>query len=112
MKTYWGGDIMQRILALGTRRGWEVSFMPQPLYPWGKSLQYPLDRRLGGPQSWSGQSGEEKHSQSPLRIKPPNPDHPACSQLLFWLSYPSSSKFYIKLFNYFQHTTSAANKQD
>jgi hypothetical protein len=25
--------------------------MPRPLYPWGKSPWYPLDRRLGGPQS-------------------------------------------------------------
>jgi hypothetical protein len=27
----------------------------------GKSLQYPLDMRLGGPQSWSGHSGKEKN---------------------------------------------------
>jgi hypothetical protein len=32
-----------------------VIFTPQPLYP-----QYPLARRLGGPQSQSGQLGEEK----------------------------------------------------
>jgi len=25
-----------------------------------KRLRYPLDRRLGGPQSWSGRGGEEK----------------------------------------------------
>jgi hypothetical protein len=31
-----------------------VSFTPQPLYPRGKSPRYPLDRRLGGPQSQSG----------------------------------------------------------
>jgi hypothetical protein len=37
--------------------------MPQLLYPEGKSPLYPLDRRLGGPQSWSGHSGEEKNSQ-------------------------------------------------
>jgi hypothetical protein len=34
--------------------------MPLPLYPQEKSPQYALDRRLGGPQSWSGQLGEEK----------------------------------------------------
>jgi len=33
-----------------------------PLYPQGKSPWYPLDRRLGGPQSCSGQGGEEKNS--------------------------------------------------
>jgi hypothetical protein len=27
------------------------------LYPWGKDPRYPLDRRLGGPQSRSGRRG-------------------------------------------------------
>jgi len=40
-----------------------VSFTPRPLYPQGKSPWYPLDRRLGGPQSHSGHGGEEKNSQ-------------------------------------------------
>jgi hypothetical protein len=31
--------------------------------PQGKSPWYPLDRRLGGPQSRSGHGGEEKNSQ-------------------------------------------------
>jgi hypothetical protein len=30
--------------------------------PPGKEPQYPLDRRLGGPQSQSGHGGEEKNS--------------------------------------------------
>jgi hypothetical protein len=37
-----------------------ASFTPQPLYSRGKSPRYPLDRRLGGPQSRSGRLGEEK----------------------------------------------------
>jgi hypothetical protein len=40
-----------------------VSFTPQPLYSQGKSPWYLLDRRLGGPQSWSGRDGAEKNSQ-------------------------------------------------
>jgi hypothetical protein len=39
-----------------------VTFKPQPLYPQGKSLWYPLDRRLDGLQSRSGHGGEEKNS--------------------------------------------------
>jgi len=35
--------------------------MPWLLYPQGKCPSYPLDRRLGGPQSHSGCSGEEKN---------------------------------------------------
>jgi hypothetical protein len=34
---------------------------PQLLYPQGKSPQCPLDRRLGGPQSWSGWCRKEKN---------------------------------------------------
>jgi hypothetical protein len=42
-----------------------VSFTPRPLYPQGKIPWYPLDRRLGRPQSRSGRGGEEKNSQPP-----------------------------------------------
>jgi hypothetical protein len=48
---------------LGTRWRWVVSFTSLPLYPQVKSLWYPSDRRLGGPQSRSGCGGEEKNSQ-------------------------------------------------
>jgi hypothetical protein len=47
-----------------------VSFPPRPLYPKGKIPWYPLDKRLGGPQSWSGNSGEEKNSQPLPGFKP------------------------------------------
>jgi hypothetical protein len=71
MKTYWGsGNIAPRILDLGTR--WEVSgqiHAPAAL-PSGKEPRFPLDRRLGGPQSRSGRGGEEKNSQPPPGIEP------------------------------------------
>jgi hypothetical protein len=38
--------------------------------PQGKNPWYPLDRRLGGPQSRSGRDGEEKNSQPPPGIEP------------------------------------------
>jgi hypothetical protein len=38
--------------------------------PQGKSPRYPLDRRLGGPQSRSGRGGEEKNSHPPPGIEP------------------------------------------
>jgi hypothetical protein len=64
MKTYWGsGGIAPRILDLGIRWRWVVSFTHRPLYPQGKSRWYPLDRRLGGPQSRSGCGGEQINSQ-------------------------------------------------
>jgi hypothetical protein len=67
MKTYWGSEgIASRILDFGITSRWVVSFTPRPLYPQGKSPWYPLDRRLGGPQSLSGRGGEEKKS-SPRR---------------------------------------------
>jgi hypothetical protein len=64
MKAYWrSGDIAPRIIDLGTRWRWVVSFTPWPLYPQGKSPPYPLDRRLSGPQSRSGHGAEVKNSQ-------------------------------------------------
>jgi hypothetical protein len=45
----------------------------QLLYPQGKSPCYPLDRRLGGPQSRSGRSGEEKNSQPRQESNPRTP---------------------------------------
>jgi hypothetical protein len=71
IKTYWGsGSIAPHIPDLGTRWKWVVSFTTRPLYPQGKSPRYPLDRRLGGPQSRSGRGGEKKNSQSPSGIEP------------------------------------------
>jgi hypothetical protein len=54
LKVYCGsGGIAPRILDLGARWRWVVSFTLRPLYPQGKSPWYTLDRRLGGPQSRS-----------------------------------------------------------
>jgi hypothetical protein len=63
MKTYWGsGGIAPHILNLGIRWRSVISSMPRPLYIWGRSFLYPLDRGLGGPQSRSGRGGEEEIS--------------------------------------------------
>jgi hypothetical protein len=63
MKSYWGrGYTAPRILDLGTRWRWVVSFTPRPLHPKGKSPWYPLDRRLGRSQSRSWRGCEEKNS--------------------------------------------------
>jgi len=59
MKSYWGsGGMAPHVLDLGSTWRWVVSITPQPLYPQGRISQYPLDRRLGVPQSWSGHDGE------------------------------------------------------
>jgi hypothetical protein len=61
MKVYGGsGYIDSHFLDFVTRWRLVVSFTPQLLYPQWKSPWYPLDRRLGGPQSQSGRCGEEK----------------------------------------------------
>jgi hypothetical protein len=72
MKAYWvSGCIAPRILDLGTRWRWVVSFTTRPLYSQGKSRWYPLYRRLGGTQSRSGSGGEEKNSQPLPGLEPP-----------------------------------------
>jgi hypothetical protein len=59
----WGsGRIDPYFLDISISWRWVVSFMPRPRYP-----QYPLDRRLGGPQSRFGQRGEKKTKQFVLR---------------------------------------------
>jgi len=56
-----GGErIAPRILILGTRWRWVVSFMRRSLYQRGKSPRYSLDGRLLGPKSRSGRGGKEK----------------------------------------------------
>jgi hypothetical protein len=47
----------------------EASGQLHDLYPQGKSALYPLDMRLGGPQSRSGRGGEEKNSRHPPGIE-------------------------------------------
>jgi len=47
-----------------------MAFTPRPLYPWGKSLWYLVDRRLGGSQSQSGHGDEEKELLPLPRIEP------------------------------------------
>jgi hypothetical protein len=71
MKTYWRSwSIAPRILNLGTRWRWVVSFTPRPFYPRWKKSWYLFDMRLGVPQSRSGRGGEEKKSQPLPGIEP------------------------------------------
>jgi hypothetical protein len=54
--------------------------IPAALSP-GKDPWYPLDRRVGGPQSLSGRGGEEKNFQPLPGLEPPY--HPARSPALY-----------------------------
>jgi hypothetical protein len=68
------GEWMYRcFLDLFTSWRWVVSFTPRPLYPRGKSLQYPLDRKLSGPQSpWrSENSWPHRDPNSDLSVVQP-----------------------------------------
>jgi hypothetical protein len=57
----WGsGCTDPHSLDLGTSWRWVGHFTLRQLYPRGKSPRYPLDGRLGEPQSRSGKRGEEK----------------------------------------------------
>jgi hypothetical protein len=79
---------------LGTRWRWAFSFKPRPLYPQENSPWYPLDRRLGGPQSQSGRGGEEKNSLASAGTR--TPDHPARSSALYhWATLQETVSFLI-----------------
>jgi len=45
------GGVAPHIFYLCNTRWWVVSFMFQPLHPWGKNPWYSMDRWPGGPQS-------------------------------------------------------------
>jgi len=49
--------------------------------PQGKSPQYPLNRRVGGSQSWSGHGGEEKN---PSPCHEFNPSHLVFNMVLIY----------------------------
>jgi hypothetical protein len=55
------GGIVWLTINVGIRWRSVVSLMPWSLYPYGKSLHYPLNRRLGRPVSQSGCFGEDKN---------------------------------------------------
>jgi hypothetical protein len=59
---------------------------PAALPPQEKGSWYPLDRRLGGPQSRSERGGEENNSQPPPGIELQNTERPARSPALYRLS--------------------------
>jgi hypothetical protein len=64
--------IDSRFLDFGTSWRWVVSFTTRPLYPRGKSPQYPLNRRMGGTQSRSGRDGEV-NILNPIATRTPTP---------------------------------------
>jgi hypothetical protein len=70
---------------------WVVCFVPKLLYLWGDHRWCPLNRRLGGPQSWCEHFGEYKHLLLPLEFE-------LCpiksiGQLLYWLIIHGSYSF-------------------
>jgi len=75
-----GRDIALLFHDLDTRRGWVVSSTPRPFFTPGKT-QYPLYRRLGGPQGRSGRMENLVSHRDSI------PDRPVRSYSLYRLSY-------------------------
>jgi hypothetical protein len=90
MKTYWEWRCNSTHYLTSVLDGgeWSASYIPQ-----GKSPRYPLDRRLGRPQTRSGHGVEEKNFQPPPRIEPRSSDGSARSQSVYRLSYSGSHFF-------------------
>jgi hypothetical protein len=79
------------ILDVGTSWRWVVSFTPRSLYPWEKSPRYPLDRRLGRPQTtWRGEPIFPLPGLELQELR-----HPARSQSLYRLRNPGSYYLYV-----------------
>jgi hypothetical protein len=75
LKTYLGGGGVERC----TRWRWMISFTPRSLYPREIAPGTGWNRRLGGPQSWSGRGGEEKKMFHSCHHRKLTPGHPARS---------------------------------
>jgi len=88
------GGIAPCILNLGTRWRWVVSSTPRLLYPRRKSLRFPLDRSLGGPQSQFGRGGEKEIFRPSQESNPCRPAHSLVSVLseISRLSYENKNK--------------------
>jgi hypothetical protein len=78
---------------------------PAALYPWRKDPRYPLDRKLGGPQSRSGHRGLRKNPLPLQGIEPRSPCRPDRSQTLYYLSYPAPQTTYTLSNKITQHYT-------
>jgi hypothetical protein len=88
MKTYEGVEYSSTIPDLGTRWSGQV-YAPCHFIPKERTPCYPLDRRLGGPQSRSGRCGEEKKKIYCLH-RESNLGRPDRSPELSWLVSSSS----------------------
>jgi hypothetical protein len=92
MKMYGGSGYIIRFFLIWAIVGgeWSASHSGRFTPPWGEGPRYPLDRRLGGPQSRSRRRGEEIFFTIPgLELRPH--DHAARRELLYRLRYPSSN---------------------
>jgi hypothetical protein len=71
MKAYWvSGDIALRILTSALEGGERSASRPGLFTPRKRTPWYPLDKRLGGPQSQSGGGGEEENFQPLPGLEP------------------------------------------
>jgi len=75
-----------------------VSFKRRLVYLRGKSPQYPLARRLVGPQNWSGHGGEEK--KIPLLAGDQTPDVQPITPSLYYSRLNEFNSYISLLFLY------------
>jgi hypothetical protein len=84
MQTTTGEDITSYLFLTSVVDGGEWSASrPSHALPPGKEPRYPLDRRLGDLQSWSGHRGLKKNPLPPPRFEPRSPDSLVCSHI-YW----------------------------
>jgi hypothetical protein len=98
MKTYTEWRYSSNILGLGTRWRRMISFTPRPLNSRGKSFRYPLDMRLGWPQSQPGRREEEKNL---FPCRESNPGSPTRILSLYQLIYPGSYSLHTIVTHYY-----------
>ena len=82
----------------GTRKGWGASVTPRPPLVPGKT-QYPLYRRLGGPQ---GRSGQARKISPPLGFDP-RTIQPVASRYTGWTTGPTLNFMLLSIIIFLRH---------
>ena len=81
----------------GTRRGWEVSVTPRPIFT---PVKDPVPTVTGGWVGAQGRSGQVRKISPPTGIR--SPDRPARSQSLYRIRYPAHNSIIVSS-TYFEH---------
>jgi hypothetical protein len=97
----WGLEIYCHSFWASALDGTSGQLHTSPALPRGKSPRYPLNRRLGGPQSRSERFGEEKNLLPVPTVESQSPHRLSCGLVVDRLHCPGSNTFQERQFLFY-----------